>query len=285
MQTRKVLVLGASGYLGTQLFHAFQNEPGTKAIGTCYSSRLHPHCVPLDVTDERHVQTVLREVDPDVVIWSLMSKEDEQHMVAAGLPLVLRQLSEYAKFIFFSTDGIFSRGEGGYTETDEGTPLNPANPLAGYTGAKIWGEAFLRLERPQSLIVRVGPIYGRTHAGRWDHRTAALLDGLRSGDEITRAGNLYKTFVHVEDVASAIFELAGSSWTGTLHLGPEQKESYASFARATATRFGFDPALIRETILSTEEASLRGIPLDTSLSTRLAHRLLRTRFRTIRDHS
>ena len=80
-------------------------------------------------------------------------------------------------------------------------------------------------------------------------------------------------------IVLCICELAAGAFTGTLHLGPSAKESYYSFFRKLAAALGLNVNLIKENRLSEEEARERGVPLDTSLDTRMASRLLHTRFR------
>ncbi|NRR24546.1 dTDP-4-dehydrorhamnose reductase, partial [Brevibacillus sp. MS2.2] len=129
------------------------------------------------------------------------------------------------------------------------------------------------------VIVRVGPIYGRNVVGQWDKRVASMCADLEAGREVSRSGNLYKTFVHVEDVGKAIHELLHGSYLGTLHLGPAQKESYYSFYKKMALALGLNADGVKETLLTEADALGRGIPLDTSLRTKKAHERLQTRFR------
>lgn len=86
------------------------------------------------------------------------------------------------------------------------------------------------------VIVRTGPIYGPDAGGQWDRRVRTLLASLERGERVVRSGNVFRTFVHVEDLASALAELLDSEWRGTLHLGPGGRESYWSFCRKMARR-------------------------------------------------
>ncbi|GED69320.1 NAD(P)-dependent oxidoreductase [Brevibacillus reuszeri] len=279
MKKRRVLLLGGSGYLGAQIYDCLRQDGENEVLATCFSAGQANHLIRLDVTDEPSFVQLLQEFSPDVVIWALMSSMDEQVMIKSGISTLLAHLREESKVIYISSDGIFGQGTGAFAEEDEVVPLDERNPLAPYSRAKQMGEELVQKRHGNHVIARIGPIYGCNSAGKWDKRVASMQTELVAGREITRSGNLYKTFVHVEDLGLSICELAAGAFTGTLHLGPSAKESYYSFFRKLAAALGLNVNLIKENRLSEEEARERGVPLDTSLDTRMASRLLHTRFR------
>ncbi|TQK62607.1 dTDP-4-dehydrorhamnose reductase [Brevibacillus sp. AG162] len=279
MEKRRVLLLGASGYLGSQIYQELLRDNAIDLMGTCFSAQAVHQFLRVDVTDTPSFSLILQEFSPHVVIWALMSATDERELIEKGLEVLLSHLPEESKLIFISTDGIFGRGTGSYREEDPPEPLDERNLLAAYTNAKIRGEARIRKRHPNHVIVRVGPLYGRNAVGQWDKRVASMCADLEAGREVSRSGNLYKTFVHVEDVGSAIHELLHGSYLGTLHLGPAEKESYYSFYKKIALALGLTAEGVKETLLTEAEAQERGIPLDTSLRTKKARELLQTRFR------
>lgn len=279
MEKRRVLLLGASGYLGSQIYQELLRDNAIDLMGTCFSAQAVHQLLRVDVTDTPSFLAILQEFSPNVIIWALMSATDERELIEKGLDALLSHLPEKSKFIFISTDGIFGRGTGSYREQDYPEPLDERNQLAAYSNAKIRGEARIRERHLNHVIVRVGPIYGRNAVGQWDKRVASMCAELEAGREVSRSGNLHKTFVHVEDVGKAIHELLHGSYLGTLHLGPAKKESYYTFYKAMALALGLNADGVKETLLTEVEALERGIPLDTSLCTKKAHELLQTRFR------
>lgn len=170
-----------------------------------------------------------------------------------------------------------------HREDAEPAQLDERNPLASYCRAKIRGEELARERRARHLVVRFGPIYGKNAKGRWDKRTKDLAEALAQGRVALRTQNLYKSFVHVEDLARAVIELALGPHTGTLHVGPAEKASYYAFAVKMAEELGFEPGLVQADELSAERASELGIPLDTSLDTRKARSVLQTTFRSLTE--
>lgn len=276
-----MLLLGGSGYLGTQITNCLEQDGEHEMVSTCFTAESPAYLLRLDVTDKAAFTALLKEFNPEVVIWALMSRTDEHALITSGLNTLLEHLTEKSKLIYISSDGVFGQGTGGLGEDDEVIPLEETNPLAAYSHAKSAGEVLIRSRHDNHVIARIGPIYGRNCAGIWDKRVAAMQVELKAGREVVRAANLYKTFIHVEDVGRAITELTASSYTGTLHLGPEQKESYYSFFWKMAELLGMDTNLVKENQLSAQEARERGIPLDTSLDTRRARQVLHTPFRLV----
>ncbi|MBO8173077.1 MAG: sugar nucleotide-binding protein [Bacillaceae bacterium] len=271
------LILGASGFLGSHLFQRCKSE----VTGTCRTRSNHAELIPIDATEASAISALIRDIAPSVIIWSLMDGTREPHLIANGLSALLREITSDTRLIYLSTDGVFTGERGGYKEDDPTVYLPEQNPLAAYTNAKLNGEKMIRRTHPNHVIIRTGPLYGKGTDGRWDKRTADMINRLASRTPFPRAGNLYKTFVRVEDLAEAVLALKTTRFTGTLHVGPSRKESYYSFHKKMATALDLDHTLIRETVLSPEEARQKGIPLDTSLNTEKCRQLLKTPFRNL----
>lgn len=283
MAKRKVLLLGGSGYLGTQILQELGQEQENEIVATCYSSSARSDLTRIDVKDAGSFAALVKQFQPDVIVWSLrgVDSEDARELIEQGMRTLLENASEHSKIIYLSTDGVFGQKTGPFTEEEETELLDKRNPLAGYCHAKAKGEELVRGWSENHLILRFGPIYGKNGADVWDKRVSALASELDEGREVVRTGNLYKSFIHVEDLALAIGELVPSAYTGTLHLGPANKESYYSFCRKMAARLGLSPELVKEDELSAERARELGIPLDTSLDTSRARALLKTTFRSL----
>lgn len=283
MTKRKVLLLGGSGFLGAQILRYLEQDQENEIAATCFSTSTRTDLTRIDVKDASLFAALIEEFSPDVVIWSLLGKDsvDAQELISIGMQTLLEHISEHSKMIYLSTDGVFGQKTGPFMEEEETGILDERNPLAGYCLAKIRGEELVRERHGNHLILRFGPIYGKNGDGVWDKRVRALALELEQEREVVRTGNLYKSFIHVEDLARAVTELVPSAYTGTLHLGPAEKESYYTFCRKMARRLGLDPDLVKEDELSDEKARELGIPLDTSLDTSKARALLHADFRNV----
>ncbi|MDX8361294.1 sugar nucleotide-binding protein [Cytobacillus sp. IB215316] len=224
----RIIVLGASGYLGSEIFVQLKkNNIASALFGTSTTRR--DNFIQLDVNDKASVQRLYSRIHPDVIIWPLMSRNNEKDLIHTGLNNVLTSINKDALFIYISTDGLFSSGKGNYTEADQAVYLDGRNPLSHYTNAKIDGEQIIRRTHENHLILRSGPIYGTNAQGRLDHRVAYVLNEISNGNQITRASNIYKTFVHVEDLAVAITKLMMKEYRGILHVGLEPKRKLLFF--------------------------------------------------------
>ena len=165
-------------------------------------------------------------------------------------------------------------------EEDHPSYINTSNPLSVYANAKIDGEILVS-NHPNHVIIRTGPLYGKDANGKWDKRIRVLIEQLSSGKPIERATNLFKTFVHVNDLSRAIVEMIEKDYIGIIHVGPLTKESYYTFSCKIAQSLGFKRDLILQAILEPKEAKRKGIPLDTSLNTQKCFSQLSTKFRGV----
>lgn len=66
MEKTKILLLGANGYLGARLF--FDLKDKFDVVGTYNKNQFHDSFIQLDITNEKQVQDVFADVQPDVVI-------------------------------------------------------------------------------------------------------------------------------------------------------------------------------------------------------------------------
>lgn len=273
----KVLLLGASGYLGSYLYSKLK-QLDYQVYGTSYTS-INKNLYNIDVNDKNQVNRIIA-IKPDVIIWSLMSKDNEKKLTEYGLSNILSKLPQAKKIIYISSDSVFADGRGDYKEDDQTQYLSKENPLHIYANAKLDAENMVK-EHKNHIIVRTGPIYGQDVNGKWDSRVIFLIENIRKKERIKRAVNLYKTFTHIEDLANALIEMINIDYTGILHVGPLQKESYYSFNKKTALKLGLDDSLIGQDFLSEEEVRRKGISLDTSLNTLKCHNVLNTSFRNV----
>jgi dTDP-4-dehydrorhamnose reductase len=278
-----IIVLGASGFLGGKVYKKLKERPEFNTFGTCFCHRENGELYPLDVVDEIQVEEFFYRIKPDIVLWSLLNGDyrDEGKLTHTGLINVIKHMNKACKLIYVTTDG-FSEGRGNFSEEDAPSPVESDNPINLYIKAKIEGENIVR-ELNNYIIARTGPIYGEDILGRWDKRTKELIENLTMGREIVRTSNMYKTFVNVDSFAEALIEMIDIDFRGIIHVGPECRESYYTYNVKMAQKLGLDTSLIRENRISTEEALIRGICLDTSMNTSKCRKVLKTRFSSLEE--
>jgi dTDP-4-dehydrorhamnose reductase len=275
----KVLVLGASGFLGGRVYQRLKADKHFEVKGTCFKSSENNDLFRFNVNNEDEVKYLLHEFTPDVIIWCLMDMKNERLLTDFGLNYMVGNITDSTKFIYITTDA-FVEGKGNYSENAAIKYYSNSNPLSGYVNAKIDGERIVcRLEN--YILVRTGPLYGQNAFGNWDKRISALIDSLSQNKSIIRTSNLYKTFVNADDQVEFINEVIQSNYRGLIHVGPGEKESYYTFNIKMAKHLGLDDKLIIEDIIDIEHANENGIPLDTSMNTSKCRQTFKTKFRSV----
>ena len=160
----KVFVTGVGGQLGHDVMNELAKR-GYEGIG----SDVQGNCdYPLDITDASAVESILAEVNPDVVIhcaaWTavdLAEDEDKQEKVrainAGGTQHIADVCKELdCKMVYISTDYVFD-GQGD-------TPWEPDckdyAPLNVYGQTKLEGELAVSNTLEKFFIVRIAWVFG-----------------------------------------------------------------------------------------------------------------------------
>lgn len=273
----KLLILGATGFLGSTLFQKALEDESLTVVGTSRISNMAKNIIHLDIMDKHLVAQTIENIKPDVVIWCLMSMENEDKLIEIGLKNVVTHLSEDTKFIFISTDAVFVDGRGDYDELDPIGLLPSEARLANYVNAKHTGEHYLMENHPNYVIVRTGPLYGDDQY--IEKRTLQIIENIKEDKQYNAWENVFRSFVNVYDLSEALLELTKNNVIGILHAGPPQKESYYTFNKKRVDQLGFDSSFICPVIVSKEENPY--ISLDTSLNTNKITELLPTVFRSM----
>lgn len=163
----KILILGANGMLGSELYRFFSTNPNYKTYGTVRSTAKKKLFLPMlrshlicDVSVEHkdNLESVILDIRPDIVIncIGIIKQLDEakNHLASieinAALPHRLAQFCQAAgaRLIHVSTDCVFSGNKGYYTETD----FADADDL--YGRSKFLGE----VDYPHTITIRTSII-------------------------------------------------------------------------------------------------------------------------------
>lgn len=273
----KILILGATGFLGSTLYRRALEDDSLTVVGTSRSLKNEINLMHVDVTDKPSIVQAIKKSMPDVVIWCLMSMEAEDQLIHVGLKNVLEELESTTKLIFVSTDAVFVEGKGSYKELDPTGLLPKEARLAVYVNAKHEGERYVMNTHPNHVIIRTGPLYGDMN--KLDNRTDQIIKNIKDDKPFHAWANVYRSFVNVDDLSNAILELAKNDVTGILHAGPLKKDSYYSFYKKRLEQLGLDSPLFLPKMVSQDESPY--LSFDTSLNTEKIHQLLSTTFRII----
>jgi len=292
MGTQRLLVLGASGFLGPHLVRA--------AIGrglTVVAASRHPRAAlglvapdaarleTWDAADRGGLAALVERVGPThVVLAAALSRvaacerdPAAAEALNAALPAEAARLARRHGFALthLSTDLVFGARPPRGARFDEDDP--PA-PLHAYGRTKVLGEEHVRAELPAALTLRLPLLYGDSR-GRGLGATDQILAALERGERPPLFTDEWRTPLDAADAAAAVIELTLSGARGLLHLaGPERLSRLelglallcARGRSASAARAALRPALRAELGLNGER------PADVSLDGTRARALLAT---------
>lgn len=189
----KILLVGASSFLGTALYAGFSNDRRFLVKGTYLSSYVNDSFIKLDITSLEEIRECIQYEQADYIIWVAGNKDvkkcqyDYDFAYKINTKPVIDLISclnvghkGKNRVIFISTDYIFDGQRGGYTDTD--TPA----PVTNYGQTNFLAENALFESDVDFKIVRTAAVMGR--GGQfWDW----LLQALTTGNQISLYNNIF----------------------------------------------------------------------------------------------
>ena len=247
----KVLVLGASGFLGSHAGYSLAKQEWeltgvSRAETSVYSSH---HAI----DSLAQVPDVLRSRPWDVVVNCVAmashdqceaSPEDAQQ-INADLPARWAGIaaSVGATFVHISTDAVFSgSGDELYAEDDDTAPRSV------YGKTKRRGEQAVLSENPHSLVLR-------TNFFGWSQNSSkGILDFFATGFEnqqsITGFTDYVVSSLYMSDLWELLAEALEQNATGIYHLASSTPLSKYDFGLAVAEALGGDKTLLSAGVLA-----------------------------------
>ncbi|RII35490.1 NAD-dependent epimerase/dehydratase family protein [Clostridium chromiireducens] len=234
----KLLIMGASGYLGNTIYKKIREYSNDDIYGTCNTSSNH-ELLQINVLDKLDIDKIL-SLKPDIIIWSIMDIEQEMSLSEIGMNGIVNNIFKDVRLIYVST----TVGNG-KDQIEDVIPhkRKPDEYLHKYINGKIEGETIVR-KHPNHVIVRPGSIYGYDYDGKMDCRMKGLLEISKTGKTYSRTANMYASFVNVEDLANTIIELSYNSFTGTINISGEKPVSHYEFNKYLASLMNIDNSFI-----------------------------------------
>ncbi len=247
----KILIIGASGFLGNELYHDFSEHHET--FGT-YCHHHVPQLLPLDITKQEDIEKVLSLIHPDVVIqpaaqpWVDFCEQHPEESYTTNVQGAMHIIDWCAlhqkRYVFVSTDYVFDGRQGLYTEDA------PVYPLNVYGSHKLLVEQYTQKKLGKlGLIARTTTVFGWEAAGK--NFVAKFIKTLQDGKEFTVPKDQYSTPTYVEDLSRAICTLVEAGKYGIYNTAGPEYMSRTEFAEIIADVFGLQKSLIKR--ISTAE--------------------------------
>ena len=257
----RVLIIGASGFIGYYLGQRLQAVPGYVVTGTLFTDTPQAQSYTwhrVELTEREQLAQVFKLTKPDVVVHLAALadvREAEAHPARAtavnvGGTSSIAQLcvQHQAKLIFVSTEYVFSGERGYYREDDAPQPTT-------HYGRTKWEaeQEIARLSSPWSIL-RTSIVYGWPPAG---HRNfvPVLIDRLQNGHPYHGRTDVYRTPIYVEHLTEGIVKLVDGEYPGIHHVAGQEWVSMYQFASAVARVFHLDSRLVVPTGETSEPSS------------------------------
>lgn len=217
----RLLLTGASGYLGHYLESALRAEPRLRVVT---AGRAGDDDVLLDLGVPTSIAAVLAEVRPDIIVHAgalsriATCEADPELATRVNTTATEALCAGRARVVFTSTDLVFDGEAAPYTRA-----ARPA-PRSEYGASKVGGEHAVLASRG-GLVVRLPLLFGRSFDGRRG-ATDMLRSARADGREVTLFTDEFRTPLHVASAARAVLELAlDATRTGIVHAAGGERVS------------------------------------------------------------
>ena len=309
MAMKKVLITGATGFVGRHLIHrlASSQKPRPEIFGSCFPERPE-HCIDLcaqfpdlkllhlDLRSEDSVMAAVQSVKPDWIFHLAalsqvrMSWENRRETVETNLMGTLylyeavRKFTPKTRVLFISSSDVYGcldPKKGAFREEDRGCAVSP------YAFSKISGEIlsefYAATEKLDIVTARPFPHTGPGQSadfvcGDWARQIALIEKQSASRPSIMTVGDLEirRDFSDVRDIVRAYFLLVKHGRRGEIYnIGSGRATSLRKILDTLLSlspakiEVRVDPAKIRKTEIPYLAGSCRKIKKETGWQPRI----------------
>lgn len=227
-----ILVLGATGLVGSSIFDTLRSKVSGDVIGTGYS-QTEEDCVFMDMKNPFSIRSVIQQIKPHTIyVTSYISNVDQcekdgscRSVNVDGLSVILEaSLRVGAKVIFISSSYVFDgRKKSPYTIWD--TP----SPIQQYGIQKLLGENLTFKSSPDNVVVRTVGVFG--YEKRRKNFACQIVDLARAKKQISASVVQTLNPIHADSLAGSVVSMVELGYCGILHVAGDESVSKFQFAR------------------------------------------------------
>lgn len=222
MKENRILIIGASGLVGSNCLDWFRQQEGFKAEGTYFSyaapgtyyyDTLNPDNKDnYDVAAFRPTHILHAGALTHVDYCEQHPEESYEKTVVSTKNVIALAKQQQATIIYVSTDYVFNGEEGPYVETDK------LDPISFYARHKLEAEQLVQASGLPYIIIRITNVYGDELRNK--NFVARLVQASLSNEKLhlKLPYDQYATPVNAADIAKALHLLIKDDKTGIYHI-------------------------------------------------------------------
>lgn len=245
MHASKILVTGASGYVGCNL-RKYLEGIGYDVYALTSKEVRGEKTYQVNTTDPQKLFSVLDSVKPDVIVHTValssLSECEKNPELAMKLNVettrniidAVREIDKNAKLIFMSSDYVFDGERGYYKEDDQ------INPRTVYGKTKVLSEADIRECLANYIICRTANVYGG--GGNFFN---FVFDALEQNKIVDVFDDVFYTPTYMGYLLDSLRALIELDFKGVIHVAGRERLSRYDFALKMAETLRKDKALVR----------------------------------------
>lgn len=222
MKENRILIIGASGLVGSNCLSYFRQQQGFEAEGTYFSfaapgthyfDTLNPgNPENFDINSFRPTHILHAGALTHVDYCEQHPEESYEKTVVSTKNVIAIAQKLKAKMIYVSTDYVFDGQDGPYLEDDT------LNPVSVYASHKLEAEQLIHASGLPHLIIRITNVYGDELRNK--NFVARLIQAVQNEEKLhlRLPYDQYATPVNAADIARALYLLIKDDKDGIYHL-------------------------------------------------------------------